>query len=161
MHGYATYPQGFGVPVPNEETLGEFRFAAWATRSMAEAWHAFQHAESDRAAYDAGVLIEQWLSAALWPFGPTVDLVDAAHDRPILAPYVSLYSICALQLFNHMARGEVWRQCANETCSQLFVHQAGRAEFRQHRLHGVKFHSAACAQAQAQREYRRRKKERR
>jgi hypothetical protein len=71
-----------------------------------------------------------------------------------------LAEICALELYNHIAGYEVYRQCQNEPCNQTFVTQYGRAEHGQSRRQGVMYCSHACAQAQAQRMYRRRKRTR-
>ena len=74
---------------------------------------------------------------------------------------LSLYSILCLELFNHMAEASEYRVCANETCGRFFVRQSGRALHGQHRSKGVKYCSAECAKAQAQRQYRRRNRKRR
>jgi hypothetical protein len=67
-----------------------------------------------------------------------------------------LYSICALELFNHIVENADYRLCANENCQQkLFVHQHGTAKKGQYRSKGVRFCSYACAHATAQRQYRR------
>jgi hypothetical protein len=69
---------------------------------------------------------------------------------------LDLYPILCLELFNHMVEEASYRVCANERCGRLFVRQEGRAQFDQRRKTGVKYCSALCAKAQAQREYRRR-----
>ena len=72
-----------------------------------------------------------------------------------------LHEICALELYNHIAGQESYRHCHNETCGRLFVTQWGRAEHGQSRRQGVLYCTPSCAQAQAQRVYRRHKKTRR
>ena len=70
-----------------------------------------------------------------------------------------LYSICALELFNHIVENAEYLVCANENCLQkLFVHQQGGAKKVWHRSHGVLYCSHSCAHAVAQREYRRRRR---
>jgi hypothetical protein len=71
---------------------------------------------------------------------------------------VPLYAICALELFNHVIVNAEYRICANENCRRTFVHQQGRSEKGQQRSRGVKFCTAACARATAQRDYRRRRR---
>jgi hypothetical protein len=73
----------------------------------------------------------------------------------------SLTELCALELFNHIAENATYRTCENESCLRPFVRQYGRAEHGQSRLSGIKFCSYACAQAQTQRTYRRRRQARR
>jgi hypothetical protein len=68
-----------------------------------------------------------------------------------------LAEICALELFNHIVSGEVYRRCQNENCGRLFVRQYGRAEHGMTRRKGVMYCSASCARAAVQREHRRRK----
>lgn len=69
-----------------------------------------------------------------------------------------LHEILALELYNHIAGKRFYRRCQNERCGKLFVRQYGRAVHRHSRREGVLYCSASCAQAQAQRAYRRRKK---
>jgi hypothetical protein len=71
-----------------------------------------------------------------------------------------LAEFCALELYNHIAGAEVYRQCENETCGRPFVRQYGRAVQWQTRREGVKYCSSYCAQAQASRMYRRRRRAR-
>jgi hypothetical protein len=72
--------------------------------------------------------------------------------------FAHLAEFCALELFNHIAGSEAYRQCENESCRRVFVRQYGRAEHGQSRREGVRYCSRACAQAQAARAYRRRKR---
>jgi hypothetical protein len=74
--------------------------------------------------------------------------------------FVHLAEFCALELYNHIAGAEVYRQCENENCHRPFVRQYGREEHRQTRREGVMYCSYHCAQAKAARMYRRRKKAR-
>lgn len=149
------------LAIPNQETLTEFRYGARTVRRLADAWRRYESSDDDPAAFEDGALLERWLSAALTPFHPVVAL-EGGYDGPSseevgLWGAIPLYSVCCLQLFNHMARGLIWRRCANETCRRPFVRQEGRAEHGQHRSVGVKYHTAYCARAQAQRDYRRRR----
>jgi len=70
----------------------------------------------------------------------------------------ALWSVCCLELFNHVTEGAVVKDCANETCPRLFVRQIGRSLHGQRRRSGVRFCSDTCARAQAQREYVRRRR---
>ena len=69
-----------------------------------------------------------------------------------------LYSICCLEIYNHLVEQTSYRRCRNERCGRLFVRQVGRAKFGQYRTRGVLYCSASCARAQAQRELRRRRR---
>ena len=60
--------------------------------------------------------------------------------------------------YNHIVERAAYLTCANEPCGRTFVRQEGRAEHGQYRTKGVKYCSATCARAQAQRELRRRKR---
>ncbi len=71
-----------------------------------------------------------------------------------------LWAICCLELFNHVVEAALHKACANESCGRLFVRQAGRAQHGQRRRFGVRYCSASCAKAQAQRDYQRRKRAR-
>lgn len=70
----------------------------------------------------------------------------------------SLWSVCCLELFNHVAESAIIKDCANDTCSRLFVRQTGRSAHGQRRRSGVRFCTDTCARAQAQREYVRRRR---
>lgn len=66
------------------------------------------------------------------------------------------WSVCCLELFNHITEGILLKDCANETCGRPFARQTGRAMHGQRRRSGVRYCSHACARAQAQRQYQRR-----
>jgi hypothetical protein len=74
---------------------------------------------------------------------------------PVLAAPATLYGVCGLELADHILADDPWRICANETCGRLFSVQEGRGRWY-HRTDNLKFHSPACKDAQAAREYRRR-----
>lgn len=62
-----------------------------------------------------------------------------------------------LQLLAYLDLGVAARICAKEGCGRWFVHQRGRSRAGQQRDLGVKYCSASCARAAAQRAYRRRR----
>jgi hypothetical protein len=86
---------------------------------------------------------------------------DGFLPGPPVVPVVStpdtLYGVCALELADHVLAGEPYRRCANETCGRLFTVQEGRSRYGGHRTDNLKYHTPACKDAQAAREYRRRK----
>lgn len=106
------------------------------------------------------------LAVGLVPFAPRLEIPDSFSgnraseldaDKPWLRN-LPLFSICCAELFNHVVESEPYRVCANERCRRLFVRQEGRAVKGTRRSSGVRFCSASCARAQAQRAYRRRKR---
>lgn len=68
----------------------------------------------------------------------------------------SLYGVCILELAEHLTANNPYRICANETCGRLFSVQEGRSRYGGHRTDNLKYHTPACKDAQAAREYRRR-----
>jgi hypothetical protein len=158
------------------EPLIEFQWQAGCLRDLVAAWR-FVHegkepeqlwswvwdgAQSDYSdpstREGAAHLLARGLDVGLAAFHPHINVGD---DQMPYHGAVGFYQICCLELFNHIAEAAVYRTCANEPCSRLFVRQTGRAQHGQHRITGVKYCSSECARAQAQRQYRRRKNEHR
>ena len=108
----------------------------------------------------AGSLLDKLLEP-FYPsvIGPDPTLIDdyPPHD-PFADRMPRLENILALQVFNHIAAGDVYQVCENETCRPRFVHQQGRSRSGRHRGTGVIYCSTNCADSQASREYHRRKK---
>ena len=156
-----------------EQTLDEFRRTAVLVRDLVAAWRLLQseptltsdeveatefarNATNGRAVA-AAEFLNLTLSVALRSFSPVVWL---AHARPETADAlreagrvreVALLPLCCLQLHNHIVVGAEYRRCANETCGRLFAAGEGRRQ--------ALYCSAACRHAQAQREFRRRRRE--
>jgi hypothetical protein len=103
----------------------------------------------------AAHLLARGLNEGLAVFHPHIQ-VDS--EIPPYHRTASFYEICCLELFNHIAEKAQYRTCQNEPCQRVFVRQIGRAEHGQYRSEGVKYCSRECARAQAQRNYRRRKR---
>lgn len=106
-------------------------------------------------------LVASILAPGLAVFRPSLHVADPHHPQAVGDDYWTagfpLYSICCAELFNHICETAEYRRCANERCERLFVRQEGRALKGTRRTRGVLYCSAACARAQAQREYRRRR----
>lgn len=93
---------------------------------------------------------------------PRIEIAPPGAERDGLAfgrPVPRVMQAMMLQLVDLVAADVPAKQCANETCTTWFATQDGRAEYGQHRTKGVLYCSRSCARAQAQREYRRRKRD--
>lgn len=130
-----------------------------------------------RSESEARWAFETGLSAAMTEFSPhlqryatapaSVKVKDFDTQRRSAADFAatgsklpSFYALIARQLYNHVVERPTYQECASETCNQIFAHQVrnGVAKYAPH-AEGVKYCSRRCAKAQAQREWRRRKKE--
>ncbi len=105
--------------------------------------------------------VQTILNEATRAAGPRVELTHPRLDERGIAygrPVPRVLTAMCLQALGFIAEGVPARRCANETCGQWFSRQRGRAQAGQYRTIGVRFCSASCAKAQAQREYRRRRR---
>jgi hypothetical protein len=157
-----------------DETLDEFRFGATLMRDLVACWRLLSeeiepeswecplwYPEQRAETYpwtDNGpeFVLSSVLGEGLRSYSPTL-MLSEGDDTPSLYHPGSLWFVLCLELFNHIVDNSHYRLCHNKTCGRLFVLQEGRAAHGQHRTRGVKYCSADCARAQAQREYRRRK----
>jgi hypothetical protein len=164
------------------ETLVEFRIAAFFLRDLTSSWRALTTGVDQgllswspwtgrdlASGYSpAGSILSRVLPALLRNHTPSVnarsaiDFSGGSWRRPVISAEfpgssAPLFEVCAFELFNHIAESATYRSCENESCRRLFVRQWGRSEHGQSRREGVMYCTAACARAQAQRKYRRRK----
>jgi hypothetical protein len=164
------------------ETYDEFCFGARLLADLVTAWRGltgaipplsvqwasqFLASETDDWTWaslpGATRLLGETFRSALRPFSPRFYVLPDGPDAELIGPHgrmsddIPLFSILCLELFNHICGEIPYSECENERCRRLFVRQRGRAIHGQHRTSGVKYCSAECARAQAQRAYRRRR----
>lgn len=162
------------VPFVWSMKLGVFRLHAWTLRDVSRITSWLQKLmtfEQVTAAWETPGPVPQ-LSGDLIDFLVNIvnaglaycrvevraDLLDEKGKKPLITwgrEGPNLYQVLCLQVCNHLNEEATLRQCANETCSQFFYKQRGRAKKGQHRASGVMYCSSYCAGAQAQRQVRR------
>jgi hypothetical protein len=159
-------------PIPKEETLTEFRFAARCLRDVTRAWQSLNTSSDENFETEIAPgappdqFLQDMLNRGLLPFQPYIQLVTPPDNEPTSrrprSPWtpgtVPLYSTCCLELYNHIIEHATYLICSNETCSRAFVRQTGRAQHGQHRSRGLQYCSRECARAQAQRALRARRR---
>lgn len=114
-------------------------------------------------AFDAMLTTVAAMNKGLEAFAPRAEVYrpddgEFPGYRVLAIEDATLWQLAMASLWNDLVRGEPYRVCANTTCGCLFQHQLGRAIHAQHRSAGLKYCSAECARAQAQRDYRARKR---
>ena len=187
MENYGAVTDGFPgprcVPVerhallgwPSDTKIEDVRWALKTVRALVCVWRETQFDRPVAAAWTAEAFVppgkaRAWSEVAAWDMF-THSLNDGLrafharieHDLIVRyspkAPIVFLYSAACRQIFNLIVEDGTARVCENETCSVVFVRQIGSAKFGQYRTTGVQYCSPECARMQAQRQYRRREKE--
>jgi hypothetical protein len=152
------------------EWIGEFHFGARCIRDLitawkivskqldlsAASWEALLPQDVPTDENEAAEFLATLVTPALKPFHPRLE-VGPPEPAGRYGKW-TLYSLCCLELFTHIAEGAVYRHCANSRCQRLFVRQHGRAKYGQHRSTGVLYCSTSCAKSQAQRNWRERKR---
>jgi hypothetical protein len=156
---------GFGGE-PDEETIAEFVVGATIVRDAVAAWRLLtDEPDGDEADWQLNRLTEvpgperraaaadylgDVIASGLSSITPVLTLTSGTERRGAVLD-LNLHALCCLELFNHVAAGNDFPRCANESCGRLFVRdERGRGR-------GMRYCSRSCARAQAQREFRRRK----
>ncbi|MFG1758315.1 hypothetical protein [Micromonospora echinofusca] len=101
------------------------------------------------------------VNAATSLYGPQLRLTHPDLDARGIAYGGSqprILTVMCLQLLSFLSENVPVKRCANENCQILFAFQRGRAAFGQKRSTGVQYCSSSCANAVAQRRYRRRQR---
>ena len=111
------------------------------------------------ALYQAAEFFTLILDSALVPYHPCLELIVPGVVWPAGVPAPGLYSAMALQLYNHIVEGAVYRRCEN--CDRIFVRQRDRATQGRYRTEGLMYCSKNCAWAAGQRKWREGKRRRR
>ena len=103
----------------------------------------------------AAELLSTTLAQALRPLHPVVWLGYGPQDPELAsARDISLATLCFAEIHRHVVDRASYRRCLNESCGRLFAADAAEAKSGRRRS---LYCSRACAHAQAQREFRRRR----
>jgi len=155
--GYRTHLLGLRYRLKLARTLLRHWLFDLEDRAVEEAW-----------LHEMGVVPEHpWatfsreLSDGLFDFRVRAEWTWTVEGEELseTRPQPDLYAAVCLQLFNLIVENLPVRHCASETCQRAFFRQVGRAEHGQYRKEGVvRYCSPNCANAQTQRDYRRRKR---
>jgi hypothetical protein len=135
--------------------LSEHLYADQQNQPVMHAWKSVALNNPPTTTDAAWALWEQVLRGAIEPISVTVG-TRTPEDAP---PF---YSIAALDVFNVYADGLPIRNCANDYCPNRFERQLGEGEVgsdRRYRTRGVIYCSPECADAQRQREKRRKRQQ--
>lgn len=131
------------------------RYCPWPLHDTKDwAWRVLFHFVN--AALASSSLSLAWVRNGETATGDERDFRPGLPVAAVVSEPATLYAVCGLELADHILAGDPWRVCANETCGRLFSVQEGRSRYGTHRTDNLKFHSPACKDAQAAREYRRR-----
>jgi hypothetical protein len=154
----------------DDATIEDARWWLKTARALARTWSYVQVGKDPVSAWDAEgfeMISEDdlWthftlaLDAGLLPFRARAEFTrdfSGQHQFTYGAPLVGLYSAACRQVFNLIVGDATARYCENKTCGRIFVHQLGTTTTERYRSTGLRFCTAKCAQAEKQREYRRR-----
>ncbi len=154
----------------DDATIEDVRWRLKTARALAQTWSYAQLGKDPLSAWDVENFLEipeddLWteftlcLDAGLRAFPPRAEFTQSfarGFDFTFGAPRVGLYSAACAQVFNLIVQDETARQCQNQRCGRIFVHQLGGATQRQPRSTGLKFCTSKCARRETQRQYRRR-----
>jgi hypothetical protein len=166
----------------SHETVSAFRYGALCIRDLVRAydylaegltgeiaWESldsvFSPAEREEIARrgfpvtseaQAQSLLARGLSAGLQPFYPR--LQTSSEPLWLVGLSLPLYAVCCRELHNHIIEHATRRHCARANCQSTFVRQRGTAKMNQHRTVGVIYCSRWCAEAEASRRYRAKKR---
>lgn len=108
--------------------------------------------------HDAWSHFTELANGALQPFHVRVYIDTGTADFDIGSPRPSLFSVAVLQLINDLSDEAEYHVCPAETCGRIFIRSRGATVKAFNRTKGVTYCTPGCANAQRQREFRRKKR---